>query len=156
MQRFPYGIHIPVDDLREWVISGTAHPVPTWSDETTRQFTLARQSAVDIARRYHTSGFAVALDDIIYPLEAETVYLRPLSGLIVHKVLLLPSVDAVLQRNAARLGKNFDPQILADPIRSIHTGLSNSDALARGWLVLDTTSHTIAESVDLLLRRISS
>jgi adenylylsulfate kinase-like enzyme len=28
LQRFPFGIHIPVDDVRKWVVSGIAHPVP--------------------------------------------------------------------------------------------------------------------------------
>ena len=28
MQHFEFGLHIPVDDLREWVVSGLADPVP--------------------------------------------------------------------------------------------------------------------------------
>ena len=26
MRRFPFGLHIPVDDLREWVVSGISAP----------------------------------------------------------------------------------------------------------------------------------
>lgn len=40
MNRFERGFHVPIDDLREWVVSGCAHPIG-WTDETTRQFLLA-------------------------------------------------------------------------------------------------------------------
>ena len=45
MRRFPFGLHIPVDDLREWVVAGIAHPVPEFTEETARQFRLARGAA---------------------------------------------------------------------------------------------------------------
>ena len=32
MRRFPFGLHIPVDDLREWVVSGISHPLPEFTD----------------------------------------------------------------------------------------------------------------------------
>ena len=32
MQRFPFGLHIPIDDLRECVVSGIAQPVPVWTE----------------------------------------------------------------------------------------------------------------------------
>ena len=38
MRRFPFGLHIPVDDLREWVVSGISQPVPEFTAETGRQF----------------------------------------------------------------------------------------------------------------------
>jgi predicted kinase len=65
MRRFPFGLHIPVDDLRELVVSGIAHPVPVWTAETERQFRLARRSAAQSARLYAAAGFAVALDEVI-------------------------------------------------------------------------------------------
>lgn len=51
LQRFPLGLHLPVDDFREFVVSGRAS-VFNWSDETTRQFELARNAAVEVAVRY--------------------------------------------------------------------------------------------------------
>ena len=45
MQRFPFGIHVPVDDIRDWVVSGIAYPGRDRSEETTRQMHLARQGA---------------------------------------------------------------------------------------------------------------
>ena len=51
LAHFGHGLHIPVDDLREMVVAGMAHPVPEWTDETTRQFDLARRSAAHTASR---------------------------------------------------------------------------------------------------------
>ena len=46
MRRFPFGLHIPVDDLREWVVSGISQPVPEFTEETGRQFRLAHSHGV--------------------------------------------------------------------------------------------------------------
>src|SRR5690349_17519210 len=91
MKRFPKGLHIPLDDLREWVASGRADPVPTWTPETTRQFTLARKSAAQVARVYASEGYAVAIDDVIFPYEAEALFAEPLVDFPIRKVLLRPS-----------------------------------------------------------------
>lgn len=48
--RFPRSVHIPVDDLRHMVVAGLALPVAEWSDELTRQVTLARNAAIAMAR----------------------------------------------------------------------------------------------------------
>jgi hypothetical protein len=71
LRRFPFGLHIPIDDLREWVVAGVVEPVPQWTPEAARQFLLARQSAADVARRYAQAGFAVAIDDVLLPDEAD-------------------------------------------------------------------------------------
>src|SRR5439155_13321197 len=41
-RRFPLAIHVPVDDLRDWVRSGFSSPTE-WTAETDRQFALARR-----------------------------------------------------------------------------------------------------------------
>jgi adenylate kinase family enzyme len=55
--RYAKAIHIPVDDLRELVISGHASPLE-WTEETSRQFALARGSAARMAADYSDQGFA--------------------------------------------------------------------------------------------------
>src|SRR6476646_9190294 len=63
-RHWPRGVCIPVDDIREWVVSGLAQPVPVFTDETARQFALARRSAAVVARNYGRAGFAVVIDDV--------------------------------------------------------------------------------------------
>src|SRR5689334_5075047 len=93
VRRFPLGVHIPVDDLRELVVSGRANPIPRWTNETTRQFRLARQAAAQVADLYASAGFAVAIDDVILPAEAEALIATPLASHTMHKVLLRPDLE---------------------------------------------------------------
>ncbi len=64
---FPRGVHIPVDNLRDMVVSGQALPGPEWPDELVLQIRLARETAVGMALRYATEGFTVVIDDFIDP-----------------------------------------------------------------------------------------
>ncbi|TMG44935.1 MAG: ATP-binding protein, partial [Chloroflexi bacterium] len=62
-RRFRLAVHIPVDDIRDWVRSGFASPVE-WTNETGRQFALARRGAARIATDYADAGFDVMVDDV--------------------------------------------------------------------------------------------
>lgn len=59
--RFPKSLHIPVDDLRNMVVSGIALPGADWSDDLAQQVTLARTSVVHMALTYHNAGFVVVI-----------------------------------------------------------------------------------------------
>jgi shikimate kinase len=145
-QRFPRGVHVPVDDLRELVVSGIAHPVPDWTDETTRQFRLARENAVCIAQNYVREGFVVALDDVIVPPDDSFKALEP------HLVLLRPTLETLLSRNATRTNKDFDPEFLETTIRGLHDALENVPAHAlESWFVLDSSELTLSETVSRIL-----
>lgn len=151
MKRFPKGLHIPMDDLREWVVSGRADPIPTWTSETTRQFALARKSAAHVARVYAEAGFAVAVDDVIFPYEAEALFEEPLVPLPVRKVLLRPNLEAALSRNATRTNKVFDTSVLEGIIRDLDRNLSVGLFHRKGWAVIDSSNHTLEETVDAIL-----
>ena len=151
MRRFPYGLHIPVDDLREWVVSGIAHPIPTWTDETSRQFHLARQAAAQIARLYVDAGFAVAIDDIIYPDQAQSIYIDQLQGYTIAKVLLQPAAETASVRNAQRTNKQFDTSLLSEAIPDIHQRLASQDFAAAGWLIIDNTHLNLEQTVDTII-----
>ncbi len=154
LQRFTYGLHIPVDDLREWVVSGIAHPVPEWTDETTRQFGLARQSAVYMAQRYNDAGFAVVIDDLVFAVEADINYAQPFGARTFHKILLLPSVDVALMRNQQRQNKAFDTSALADPIRELRRSMAEQPFEQLGWTIVDNSALTVDETVDVILRNL--
>ena len=146
--RFSHGLHIPVDDLREWVVSGIAHPIPVWTGETTRQFSLARAAACATARLYADEGFAVAIDDVITADDAARDF-TALADLSPRQVVLLPDVTIAQQRNAERSNKVFDTGALHEPIRTIHRLFA--DQSAPGWLVLDTSALGIEETVDMIV-----
>jgi hypothetical protein len=150
MQHFPHGIHIPVDDVREFVVSGIAHPVPVWTDETTRQFELARKSAATIARLYNSAGFAVVIDDVIFP-DAARLFDELFADLSFTKVLLRPTLEATLVRNQRRTNKAFDTTLLNDTIQVLYQEMNPQVFAKNGWQIVNNTTLTIEETVDQIL-----
>lgn len=146
LARFDRGYHLPVDDLRSWVVSGLADSVP-WTEETERQFQVAEAAACDIARQYRQAGFAVAIDHCRNPTRLEWVIQE--SELEVIRVLLMPELETNLSRSHARTNKTFDPHLLDDTIKATNGGYRQS--VPDGWLVIDNTRMTVEESIDLIL-----
>jgi protein tyrosine phosphatase (PTP) superfamily phosphohydrolase (DUF442 family) len=150
MLRFPFGLHIPMDDLREWVASGISHPVPEFTEETGRQFRLARAGAAQVAAIYADAGFAVAIDDVIHEPDAEKL-VASLAPRPVHKILLQPSLEVALARNAARTNKDFATSALAETIRGVHRSLTEQNRPENGWAVVDNSAMSLEETVDMIL-----
>lgn len=151
LQRFEFGLHIPTDDLREWVVSGTAHPIPEMTPESNRQFALARQSAAQLANIYARAGFAVVIDDVIDPGNAETLIERALSPLPVCKVLLRPNLLEALKRNGERTHKAFDTSVLVNVIERIYSEQNVEAYQVKNWLIMDSSSLTVDETVESIL-----
>ncbi len=119
--------------------------------EAARQFAVARRAAAGIAREYAAAGFTVAVDDVLFPDEARDLFVAPFAGYTIHKVLLRPSLDEALRRNAARATKSFDTAYLAETIRALHGRMNPQDYATDGWLILDTTTLTVEETVDAII-----
>jgi chloramphenicol 3-O-phosphotransferase len=150
LQRFEFGLHLPVDDLREFVISGIAHPVPTWTEETGRQFRLARESTAITAKLYATNGFAVVIDDVISSEDVSSLFAPAFGEFDFHKILLQPRLGVALERSRTRTNKNFDPRFLEEPIRQIHAWISKQE-LPHDWLKLDSSDLSLEQTVDAIL-----
>ncbi|MET8704426.1 AAA family ATPase [Kitasatospora sp. NPDC004723] len=98
--------HISLDDVREWVQSGFANPQSGWNNASEAQYRLARRTCGFACRNYLANGISCIIDDAVFPD-------RPAIGLGGWKrhigpgmipVVLLPSLDSVLGRNARRSG----------------------------------------------------
>lgn len=141
---FARSAHIPVDFFRKQIKAGYASP-HHWNDEVERQYQLARQNAAITARNIAFAGFTVIIDDIIRQKWVEE-WSQNLLGFNLHFVLLLPSVEAALQRNRVRDIWTVDEAI----ITSLHQLLGSENTPAQGWLVIDNTNLTIAETVQAI------
>lgn len=150
MHRFEKGMHIPVDDLREWVVSGISHPMD-WNDETLRQFQLAEEGASRIAALYSGADFAVAIDHCIRLERMDATVSKLLGEFDVTKVLLLPSLDVNLERNAVRQNKDFDPAVLVPIIRGLNAEFHLWADKTSDWLVLDSGLMDPGQLVDAVL-----
>lgn len=148
-QRFDYGIHIPMDDLREWVVAGIAPPSVGWSDETTRQFGLARTVAAHAATVYADAGFTVTVADVFGPDDVTAHFADPRC----QRVLLLPTLEVALERNATRTNKTFDTAEIADLLRHAYAWLLQQDWT--GWTVIDSSNLTLDETVAAILEKTS-
>lgn len=151
LRRFTFGLHIPVDDLRELVVSGIAHPVPSWTDETSRQFRLARQAAAAVAKLYAAAGFAVVIDDVIFP-DAAALFDQAFAGHDFLKILLRPRLEIARERNRTRTGKAFDTAGLDETITVLHDEMDPQAFRAAGWRVIDSSDLSVETTADAILR----
>ena len=103
--------------------------------------------------RYIKAGFAVALDDVVFPAETEMLYVEPLHTFPIYKVLLLPKLNIVLRRNAERTNKRFETSALATTIQNLHKTFTEQekDFRAAGWLVVDSSELTLEQTVAYIL-----
>jgi adenylylsulfate kinase-like enzyme len=146
-ERFPKAMHIPADDLRGYVVRGAADPLGKWTADTERQFRLSWETVGGIARRYADEGFLVAIDDVVPP-RAVDVYARSVGGHPLRKVLLAPSLEVALARNATARGKSFDTSVLVRTIRELHQTLAPDRT---GWVVIDSSALSVDATVDAIL-----
>jgi predicted kinase len=151
--RYAKAIHIPVDDLRELVVSGHASPIE-WSEETTRQFALARQSATRMAADYSDEGFAAVIDDVVREEDMDQ-FVSHLGGRPLTKVALVPSLDVALARNRIRTNKPFDTGMLEPVARRLYPSLVEGCRPDKGWIAVDTSNLDVEASVTEILRRVA-
>ena len=69
-----------------------------------------------------------------------------------RKVLLNPSLETVLARNAAPGRKPFDSSILEAACRGLHPLLLAENTTEHGWLVVDSTALDIDQTVNAIVR----
>jgi hypothetical protein len=144
MRRFQRGVHVPMDELREWVVQGRVGP-ENWNAETSRQFALARTIAAHAACLYADAGFAVAIADVLFPQDVAAHFPDPRC----HKVVLWPTRETAHARNATRTNKDFDTATIAPLIDLVCDGMEWQDWT--GWIRIDTTRLTLEQTVDALL-----
>lgn len=153
LRRFPSGLHIPVDDLREWVVSGFHGPLD-WTDETTRQFALAEEAACDLAIRYQDSGFAVVIDHCRSLAAMDPLIERRLQDRNVHKVLVTASLATNLLRNATRTNKDFEADLLTETIQNLHSNFARGSETYTSWTVFDNDVDGVEAAVDRLFAQL--
>jgi len=111
--------HISLDDVREWVRSGFAHPDEGWNERSETQYRLARRTCGFAARNFLAGGVSCIIDDAVFP-DWPAVGLggwKRHVGQALLPVVLLPGLETVLRRNAERTGHRRLPD---EQVASIH------------------------------------
>ncbi len=145
---FPKSIHIPIDDLREMVVSGLLLPSAEWSDGLKEQVTLARTSAVHMAAAYHNAGFSVVIDDF-WDSNTHSDYQTLLDLPYFHKIVLYPTQEEAHRRNLQRSGDSPARGYIDEGIRIVYQQLNPvlSQLEETGWHIMDTTTIDVEETV---------
>ncbi len=149
MQRFEQGVHIPVDNLRQMVVSGLSDMALEVPPATLEQLRLARETASSMARIYSDNEFAVAIDDFWYGDKPDEVYSQKI-GQRITRILLLPSLETTVQRLFSRnLDEGSFKQNLEQAIRYLYTQIKAHPKT--NWLVIDSSQLSVEETVDKIL-----
>ena len=151
---FSKSIHLPVDDIRNMVVSGLALPGLEWSSDLTLQVRLARESAIQTARIYQRAGFAVVIDDFFDPNQLEE-YQAFLDEPEIHRFVLFPDQDTTHARNSRRAAEDDLARAYIDAgIRIVYPQLKSAIGALKqaGWNIIDTTDLTIDQTVLKILK----
>jgi hypothetical protein len=150
MQRFERGVHLPVDDLRHFVVSGLADLGADMSRETWQQVALARAAASQVAQTYHKQKFAVAIDDFWYGDTPDADYQFTVP---VQRVVLLPDLETTLRRLYERNPAEGDFKLVLETvIRDLHPQIRRHPKT--GWLVVDSSQMNLEQTVDFIFARV--
>ena len=158
MAQFSKGLHIPVDDFRNMVVSGLLLPGPDWSQGLVEQISLARESAIQMALNYQRAGFAVALDDFVDPHRLKE-YEGFREQTKVHKLILMPSQTQAHRRNLKRAsqggaGNDQGREYIDEGIRIGYQTFGHliSQLEAEGWWALDNSGLSLEQTVQTILK----
>ena len=145
-ERFPRGVHLEGDVFRRSIVSGREEMTPAAPAEALAQLRLRYRLAAAAADTYAQARFTVVVEDVIAgPLLAEAAGLirsRPL-----RVVVLLPSLEAVAAREAARAAKAYERFRVGELYGRFAGGTP------RLGLWLDTSGQEPHQTVDEILAR---
>jgi chloramphenicol 3-O-phosphotransferase len=151
-QNSPKSIHIQVDQLREMMVSGIHLPGGGgWSDEATRQFQWGRTTASFMANLYASNGVDAFIDDVCVPHFFSDQYAELFKNPAVHRVLFLPSANALVQRLKMRAGPFDSFFISMVPWLYEYLVPMPKD----GWIVLDSSEWSTEQTLQEVLKRIN-
>jgi chloramphenicol 3-O-phosphotransferase len=135
------------------VVAGAEVMTPDPSPEALRQLELRYDASALVAQHYADAGFDFVCSDIILGEHVQK-WFAGLRGVETYLVVLIPSVESIVEREIGRGGNNSyrDWQTpggsLADGVRALQAGL---EEIPRRGLWLDTTGQTPEQSVDAIL-----
>jgi hypothetical protein len=151
---FARSIHMPVDDIRNMVVSGLALPAADWSDALIEQITLARTGVARMAIAYREAGFAVVIDDF-WDAGHASDYAALLGQPALHRIILYPRQDEAHRRNLTRSGESPARAYIDEGIRIVYRQLEPvvPRLAEEGWVVVDSTTLSVEGTVAAILRR---
>ena len=147
-ERLHPSVHVKGDVFRRMVVSGRRHMQGEPDPEARRQLDLRYSLGVSTADRFFEAGFNVVVQDIVMG-PSVTAYVDAIKSRPLHVVVLVPRVEVVAQREAARSKTAYQPD---GPTPADLDAFLRSQTPPIG-LWLDTSEQTPDETVGEILRR---
>jgi chloramphenicol 3-O-phosphotransferase len=144
--RFKRGVHLEGDVFRRSILSGREEMTPDPSPGALEQLRLRYRLAATAADAYFEAGFSVALEDVVAGSLLGD-YLTMIRNRPYHVIVLLPSAEAVVEREAAREHKGYG----AWTVEQLYDGFVSTTPRLGIWL--DTTELTPEEAVEAILAK---
>ena len=133
--------HIQLDEIRGVIVGGLAEPQSRGNLQS-MQFRLSVRACCAVAREFLTSGYDVAIDDVLFPGSAfDASWGRNLAGLAWRVVIIHPTLEETLAR-ASRRDKEVPDSLVREQHRSTY-----------GWpqrYRIDTNGLSVADSLKLV------
>jgi chloramphenicol 3-O-phosphotransferase len=142
--------HVSIDDVRDFLKSGYANPEDGWTPAAAEQHDLARSIVADMARRYGERRVRLIVDDAIFPnweAAGEERWRDALRGITYAMLVLLPSFEAVCERNRLR---DRHRRLRDETLQTIYDDMQGWRD--RGVPLIDNSGLTVAETVALIER----
>jgi GrpB-like predicted nucleotidyltransferase (UPF0157 family)/chloramphenicol 3-O-phosphotransferase len=142
-ERFSRGVHLEGDFFRRSIVSGRIEMTPHASTEALEQLRLRYRLAAAAADTYSQAGFTVVLEDVIAG-ELLGEYRASIHSRPCHVVVLMPSREAIAEREAQRANKGYTRWTVAELYEAF-------EVTPRVGLWLDTSYKTAEETVEEIL-----
>jgi hypothetical protein len=131
------------------IVGGHRDPNDVWDDEMRRQYHISFENEAVLAKNFLRDGFDVVIDDVIRKGALYDEWKRHFDGTDHRVVLLLPSLDAALERNLNRSEKTVPQKTLRD----LHAKYQELDHT--GWIVIDNSDQTPEDTVATIRQQLS-
>lgn len=137
--------YISQDDTRDLIYAGWKSPMEEWADEVPVQWEVSHKITRDMMCRYQEAGINCVADGFSPNLRAEYAELaRYLKGIEYKLVVIMPSLEKVLERNAQRTGS---ARLTDQQTRNLYGWYEEFIAEAKNATIINSTNLTLDEVV---------
>ncbi len=137
---------VSTDEVWDLIKSGRADAVEGWSEEHRRQHQLTLDGVAALVQNFLKHEISVVVDDVLFPAWPESgleAYEKRLPGVDLTLVVLMPSWDVIVRRNAERIGRDNLPEPMLRKIFDDMSGWNEQSAVP----VIDNSEMSTEETV---------
>lgn len=148
-KRVPHCVNIDADHIKHMIVDGFYKDDNNAGGRSFSQWKLVGESIGLLTANFLKEGYNVIINGYIDELAWSAIEKH---NEVTHKILLLPELHVVAQRDT---GRKEDVQIGSDAVAEHHLHFS-SDSFFNDFIKLDTTHHSVNETVESVLKIINS